>query len=1106
MCRTSGLVVMCLAALQVPAVGAGEGYEKYAATVLAEPNLVAYWPFEGNGLDARGSLPAQHQGGQPVFGAGPVGGKALVLADKRFVTMGVAESVDLAENTIELWFKPTFTVSPGYNPCLIAKRRSSAETRFSLHIWGDYSCMAFWNGKQVVTFASLGHPLKPNQWYHVVLTCRQGDLKLYVDGLECEATSSVAGFSYEAGRLPLNVGSSTPEGAEYLDAWVDEVAIYSRILTVDEIERHTDAMAAKPRITRQQAAAVVEKRRLEQQRRHQERLGRLMTDENLVHRSAPRIYRGEHLGAIRLPIGGIGTGSIQMDGTAGRPTWQIFNNSTQAVVPNSFFAIRVGTAEGPPVVRAFQTSPVGSLPGVKAIGLQAEYPFGWYTVDDGALPVRIRMEAFNPLIPTDLAASAIPCGIWKVQVTNSSDKPVRVTLLAAQQNAAGYTGKGEIKGRAFGSYGGNTNRVIRRPDATLLHLSSRASNGTPGSDDMALIVCDPNASATASWDSLDSLVSDLTDDGTLSGPRDAGPSRQGQTIDGALASSMAVSPGATVTTTFALTWYFPIARHGHEAWGGAGNMYASLWSNALDVADDLVARIDDLSRRTRLYHDSLYSSNLPIWLIDRIGSQVAVLRTATCFWTRSGYFGGWEGCGCSGGCCQGNCNHVWQYAQAHARLFPELGRIMREQAFRFQAADGGIPHRQPVSHPAFDGQCGDILGAYREHLLSPNGAWLARWWPNIRKAMDYTVATWDKDEDGVLKGPQWNTLDGNLGGSTSWLGTLYLAALAASEKMAVLEGDEAAASRYRKIRQSGSRTQDAALFNGEYYIQIPDAKPQQDYLTGCHIDQVLGQWWANQLDLGAIYPPDHVRTALAALFRHNFRTGFDGIRQLPRKFVADEDFGMQMITWPRGGRPTNHMLYADEVMSGFEYSAAAAMIEAGLLREGLTVLRAASDRYDGRLRTGLTPGDTASWGYSGNPFGDDECGKFYARPMSVWSALLACQGFVCDAPRGLIGFRPPWRPEDHTSFFVGAQGWGMFTQTRQAGRQIDRIELRHGSLKIKQLLFQVPSEAGGIRATVRSAERTLPLTVRQTGTSLEIQLATPLTLGASSTLEATITW
>jgi len=49
------------------------------------------------------------------------------------------------------------------------------------------------------------------------------------------------------------------------------------------------------------------------------------------------------------------------------------------------------------------------------------------------------------------------------------------------------------------------------------------------------------------------------------------------------------------------------------------------------------------------------------------------------------------------------------------------------------------------------------------------------------------------------------------------------------------------------------------LFNGEYYIQIEDPEHLDKIGTGtaCHIDQVMGQFWANQLDLGRVQNPTH---------------------------------------------------------------------------------------------------------------------------------------------------------------------------------------------------------------------------------------------------------
>ena len=1116
-------MTVVLAAGSLPAQ---QGIETYAKLVSSDAALVAYWHFEGDLKDSVGKLPGEACGGDTAFERGPGGGKALVLGGGRYLTAGKTPELDLGETTVELWFQPRFETVIPYNPCIVAKRKGSPETRFSVHVMSSYSRIAVWNGKQVMLFESPLGDLRRGEWYYLAVTSTKEGTKLYLDGLACDPADLSATFTFEAKELPFQVGSSAPEGAELFDGAVDEVAIYSRALVPREIERHMDAMGAKKRVSAEELAAEKERRRIEVDSAATARLAPFMSKEALFERGKETDYRGEHLGAVRLPVGGIGAGSIQIDGRATRPVWQIFGNMSQASIPHSFFAVRVkrpvasrpsDLEAGETVVRALQTVAEGPFAPVKELSFRGEYPFGHFAFEDPDLPIKVSLETFNPLVPTDLRRSGIPCAIYVVTAMNPGEAPVEVNVLAAQQNAVGYR-SAQIQGTVSPDYGGNLNRVLRESWGTAVHMSvpGEKGEGKPGGEgkgkpgDMVLAVrkdpqTDSAVTGLASWKSLEELHAAFEKDGAPRGPESAGPSGPGQTLDAAIALSVRLGPRETRKLVFLLTWYFPGTPYGEGGWGGQGNMYENWWSDALDVARDVATSFSELSDLSHRFHDALYATNLPRWLLDRISSQVVVIRSPTCFWTRSGYFGGWEGCGAGGGCCMGNCNHVWQYAQAHARLFPALGRILREQAFGFQAPDGAIPHRQPSSFPAFDGQCGDILGAYREHLLSTDGAWLSRNWASVKKAMDYTIGRWDKDEDGVLAGPQWNTLDGDLGGSSSWLGTMYLAALAASERMALIQGDTASAPRYARICESGSRKQDATLFNGEYYFQIPDPAPQQDYGTGCHIDQVLGQWWAHQLGLGWLYPPQRVRAALRSLYRYNFRLHFHGVEQLPRRFVIDDDPGMQMITWPKGGRPAGHTMYASEVMSGFEYSAAGAMIQAGLMEEAFTVLRGASIRYDGRLRTGVDAG--AAWGWSGNPFCDDECGKFYARPMSIWSVLLACQGSSLDGPAGLIGFKPPWKPENHVSFFTAPEGWGVFSQTQDGSSQTDRIETRYGRLRVRRLLLELPEVSrAGIKSVQVKIGGEIPSAYEVSGQELRVTLEHPEVLTAERILTVTTTW
>ena len=1080
---------------------------EYADIVGKTPGLLAWWRFEGDLRDARGSAHGEAVAGEATFVPGPGGGKAVQLTGKCFVTMGASPHLDTPQTTVELWFKPTFSTAR-YNPCIVAKRAAGdhTKTRFSIHVWGDYSCLAVWNGREVVRFSPAMGRIKRGEWHYLVVTSTDGLMRMYLDGAGCVPQGTEAVFTAANKDLPLQIASSTPEGQEWLDVEVAELAVYSRVLTPEEIARHADAMGWKDK--RLAVATELARRKTQAEARRRNRMA-LLTDETRLFAPGERATcRGERLTGISLPVGGIGTGLIQMDGRARPAVWQIFGNYQYVRVPHSFLAVRAAAGEAEPVVRALQTEAVGPFRAMKGLSFQGEYPFGWYAFEDPALPVEVRLEVFNPLIPLDAKNSGIPCALFNVTVRNTGKQDVAVGFLYAQQNAVGYTGRTRIAERACKEYGKNVNTVLVEDGATVVHMTRESEKAAPGSGDMAISVAAESASAAPAWSTLGELAADFAADGALAGGKRAGPSPDGQTVDAAVAVPVVLRPGEAKTVTFILTWHFPNQRGGKGEWGGDGSMYENWWSSALDVARYVRTNLADLTTKTRLYHQALYDSNLPRWLLDRIGSQVAVLRSMTCFWTKDGYFGGWEGCCPDSGCCHGNCSHVWHYAQSHARLFPEIARRMREQEFDCQEPGGSIPFRQPKHGPATDGQCGAVLNAYREHLMSADGEWLKANWPAAKRAMDFIIATWDADEDGVMDGRQWNTLDCAIDGSSSWLGSLYLAALGAAEKMAALQGEEAPAVRYRAIRASGMTKQDETLFNGQYYFQLPGKTRMRDYLAGCHIDQVLGQWWAHQLDLGWLYPREHVRTALQSLVTYNFRYDFHGVRQAPRKFVADEDAGMQMITWPKGGRPPagKCMLYGDEVMTGFEYAAAAAMVQAGLLKEGFLVTRAIHDRYDGRERTNVSKGRTASWGRTGNPFGDDECGKFYARAMSNWSILLACQGYIHDGPAGVIGFRPVWRPDDHRSFFTAAEGWGLYEQRRRDRSQTHRITVRFGKLRVRTLVFELPEGAEVGQATVSVAGKDVRAAAAQDGCRVTLTLPGPAVVTHGQAIDAALAW
>ena len=808
-------------------------------------------------------------------------------------------------------------------------------------------------------------------------------------------------------------------------------------------------------------------------------------------------YEGAALRALAFPLGGIGTGHFCICGDGGFRQWQIFNQVNHlAYLPGTFLAIRTWKRGQEPKAMLLQSSALYSeegfspaplvsdhlipaeakrlmemSPGVSSIRFVGRYPVARLEYKDQGLPIEVELSAFSPLIPLDLKNSGLPIAFLVFRLRNPSQNEVDVSVMASLQNAVGWDGLTPIAGTSNPLYGGNRNTPVSRKGATVLVMGNDlVEERSPRRGEMALAVLADDAWARSQWDDMDSLWADFRTDGRLTGGP-GGSSSPGRTWNGSLGRSMHLKPGERREIVFAIAWYFPnryvnwnqkglgVADEKTKFW--LGTMYANWFKGVLDVLDYAFDNYKDLREKTELFRDCLFETTMPPAILDAVSSQISTIRSPTCFWTEDGRFHGFEGCsgastGCScmvGGCCPLNCTHVWNYEQTLSRLFPELERSMREVDLAWQMGeDGRIPHRTnlPLYLPrwrdedrtshvyAADGHCGTILKAYREYRNCGDATFLDKHWPALKKALDYAISTWDPDMDGIFDGPQWNTYDCHLQGHNSFVTGLYLAALRAMEEMSKIKGERKLARTCRAIFGKGSRLVDSELWNGEYFIQRYDEKKHRSmqYGTGCHSDQLLGQWWAHLLDLSYILPKDHVRKALESIYRHNLRQNMVGHVQKPRVYLKEDEAGLLICTWPKGGRPEPVTLYSDEVWTGIEYPVAGLMFHEGMIEEGLNIVATARSRHDGRFR---------------NPWNEVECGDHYVRPLSSWAMFEALSGYAYDAAKGTVRFQPQLDQSTFRCLFVAKGGWGMYSQALEGSRQVCRIELRYGSLEVKEI-------------------------------------------------------
>ncbi len=770
-----------------------------------------------------------------------------------------------------------------------------------------------------------------------------------------------------------------------------------------------------------------------------------------------------------MHLGSIGTGNFEIGADGQLTTWQLFNTLRDGQVP-FYFALQVGK-----IARFLQTAGGPDWPRINRIQMTGEYPLATLRFEDQELPVGLELAAFSPFAPLNVDFSSLPLAVFRFRITNPAAVAQTVSLAALMTNPVGYEADGLIQDLLHPKLGGNVNEIFHEGPATGLWMRADRDNGpatkSPGFGTLALATTGPSVTALSHFEDWSEAWKMFSDQGSflpLASATPNAPTAAGQTINAALATTVAVPAHSSIDVPFFLTWHYPNAYFKNKT--SVGCYYATQWADARAVIHAAAAD-DALTRKTQLFRDTFYDSTLPYWLLDCITADSGILRhIGVVFRIANGDIYGWEG---SNGCCDPTCTHVWGYEQSLAHLFPELERDMRRIDFMpQQTSDGGVNNRTAVpspahptgEHPFTDGHASCILKAYREALNSPDDSFFRQYWPNVKRAVEYLIARDAKTSGvaggsggsggqpaGILQDDQWNTYDEALHGVTTFISGYYLAALRAGEEWARRMGDAATADRFHAIFEAGQKKIVELCWNGEYFQQHFPLYMQHkgEVGPGCMSDQLIGQWWAHQLGLGYVLPQDKVASALRSIFKYNWKSDLTGWKHAPRAFAGAHDKGLIICTWPKGGRPAHVMLYSDEVWTGIEYQVAAHMIYEGMVEEGYSIVKGTRDRYDGIPRPPI----------GRNPWSEIECGGHYARAMSSWSLLPALSGFEYDGPRGTLRFAPRYNPDDFKSFFVAAEGWGSLAQKTTGGTRRVEITVKSGKLRLTALeLAAFPNE------------------------------------------------
>lgn len=777
---------------------------------------------------------------------------------------------------------------------------------------------------------------------------------------------------------------------------------------------------------------------------------------------------GERLARVAFPMGGMGAGMICLDGAGGFSHVSLRHRPDVFHEPWLFAALsyRTGTQrgarmlEGPvpswkvmfPWGKEFSGAGNGSgdrlfgLPRFRNASFTSRFPFASVALSDADVPVVATVTGWSPFVPGDSDSASLPAAGVEYTLVNISKQPLQLVFSFHAKNfiyvkdAPGESGVAAL--------------------ADGYELWQRSGSG-PAWDEGALRirVDSPKASVDNRWfrggwfDNKTMLWKRITDGAAVDARDEAGGAgREG----GSVYVPVRLKPGEERTIRVRLCWYVPFSnvcagyskeqqedpqQPRYRPW------YASRFSSVDALDRYWEQEYDGLRRSSSLFSECFFDSTLPSEVLEAVAANLTILKSPTVLRQYDGRLWAWEGC-CDGwGCCHGSCTHVWNYAQALPHLFPDLERSLRETEFHENQDERGHQNfraKLPIApvdhgfHAAADGQLGGIMKVYRDWRICGDTEWLRALWPSVRRSLDYCIETWDPRHVGALEEPHHNTYDIEFWGPDGMCTSFYLGALRAGQLMAEALGETVPL--YGKLLAKGLAYLDKKLYNGEYYMQrvtwtglnaadpVQEASrglqqnysdealallkkegPKYQYGTGCLSDGVLGEWMAEVCGVGRVMDGKRVRAHLNAVYRHNFKPSLSAHANPQRPtYALNDEAGLLLCSWPRGGALSLPFPYSNEVWTGIEYQVASHLMMHGAVDKALAVVRAVRSRYDGRTR---------------NPFNEYECGHWYGRALSSYALLQGMTGMRYDAVERTLYVRSS-KGKSVRAFLCTASGYG----------------------------------------------------------------------------------
>jgi non-lysosomal glucosylceramidase len=685
-----------------------------------------------------------------------------------------------------------------------------------------------------------------------------------------------------------------------------------------------------------------------------------------------------------VPLGGLGSGTVELRADGSFQDWNIFNNSpaggTKVRIDDAFLAAKI--IDGKKSTSwTLRTQPPSDLPAIAQIEYSGAFPVSRLKFSDPDCPIGITLYAYSEFHPHNSAASATPAILFTFVLSNPTSRVIDATLLFNLPN--------QIHGKLSG-----------------LPVTFSYSGQEPTSGELALRASGSNSIYPLAASSLHELWSNFSNGREPSIASDVVPRY------GALAAQTSLAPHQDKLVTYVLAWYFPFRPFKNQI---PGNYYTRLYKSADDVAEKTLSRLPETWKEIGAWQQAIFSSSLPEWLQDSLVNSVATLyKTGMRF--SDGRWRQWESFSCAGL----DPVHIDFYRiLPYAFLFPDLQKQLFLTHIRYQQDDGAIHEQLTQGCYTADSELDDaggrvmgdsasdmLLEAWQIYSWTGDKAFLDSVWPNLEKAAEWQI---HRSEAYGLPQKLENTYDWWQFGDkdiVSYNAFLYLGSMAAAEKIATVESSSELAERYHKAFVIGQTSLEQHFWTGHYYRSwwLSDKK----FPDALHADTLYGQLWAFILDLGLVADEGKMRTHLESESRINGSPyGLKVMRRADPEHAANEEaVPVSGLSVPS---PRDNEVWQSGSFDWTSLSLYLGSAPSSSLPEAEKIVR----NWKDRLRDQWDYTDTTT-GWNGDPW----CNSHYARQLIAWSIPLALSGQHYYAPEGKLSFDPKVSAPSSLLFFT----------------------------------------------------------------------------------------